>query len=749
MPKHIIRSYQDYGESHVYLNTHDQDLQPFRVELPQPENIEEITNYGLLPDEQVFVREKVPRQLQELEEDIRMQLRPLNLSPNEKEQRFVDQIWDEIDGSPDKYREIRKWITDQWYYRLYGKWYFINGKPTYLDGWHWFYLNYWTLEQVGLPEYRDRDRRWFHGQRYILSTTEAPKINSEGNVMYHPDGTLVMEDKGIRTFAGSNVLKARQKGDTSKAQSILYEIISRTFEGRGGIQAESENKSSFVFRRKQKLPVQKMHFIFWPTLREIDPGKVLQFSSKERDKGIDASIDYAETVYRTFYDGENLNGIHVDEPGKLDKRESVKARHEVLRKCVQELEGIMLYTTTVYEMETSAGIEFLELTKQSHFQNRNQMGQTTSGLCNLFLPATEAAHGFVGKFGESIIDTPTKEQIPYLGKKIKNSKGEYMGAMEALQYYRQDYERKGDLVGLANEKRMEPLSFRDCFTPAAQSQFFDHEIITTRMSELRMNPPGHVMRGNFMWVGSKFSNKVKFVQDDTGRWVVSKRLTGNEANRIIKRGNVYYPNNGHKYVSVGDAFRAEKVEGGKMSYGGGAVYRVWDKTVDDPNNKDTNQFETRQPVCTYLYRPQTVNEYVEDMLKQDIYFGAFQFPENNITHIEEKYKEWGYYGYLLYGYNKTTGKKNNVAGFYTNYATKPIMFNKGRDWIKQHGPQCEHLELLKEFNEIRNPDDLTNHDLLASFLGCLMAEDILVERVEFKDNIQTFDLTSVYSLNYY
>ncbi|MFW5944762.1 MAG: hypothetical protein ACOCTU_05825 [Bacteroidota bacterium] len=748
----IIQEYKEPSD-YVYINTNDPDLQPFRIKLPKPKNIERITGYGLPANDQVFIREQYPMRLRMLEREIRDNLMHKdNMSANEKETEFHKRIWDRLYSDQDKYREILNWIKSQWYYRIYGKWYFINGRPTYLNGHNWFYLNYWHLEQVGYPEYRDRDRKWFLGQEYFMKTTEAPRLDRNGRVMYHPDSTLIMEDTGSKTFYGSNVLKCRQIGDTSKCMCLEFDVVSLIPEGRGGIQAEDEQQSSFVFRRKLRLPVKHLAFFFKPTMKDyIEPSTSLDFSSKDRDRGIDASIDYATTVSRTFYDGENLNYIHNDEPGKLSVRESVKDRHDVVKKCVQKLSGFMSYATTVYEMDTSAGQEFLRLTQQSHFQDRDETRTTPSGLGNMFFPAvegyTEADKKFIGKFGESVIDTPTREQMPYMGNIITNSKGDPMGAREYLLSKRRSLERVGDSNGLANEKRMNPLSFRDCFTPPAKSQFFDYDIIGTQLSKLQMKPPADVFRGTLEWVGGTFTNEVRFKADKNGRWLFSKRFTRDEANRIVKKQGIYLPNNGYKYVCSNDVFRATKGEGGKMSDGGMTVYRIRDKAID-PDGKETIQYETRQFVCTYLARP-SVDEFVEDVLKTCIFTGAWCWPENNITHVEDRFIKWGYKGYLLYGKNRTTGKKNNQAGFNTNQYTKPTMFNKGRDWVSQHGLQCKHKELLEQFNNIRNPDDLTNYDLLAAALGSFLAEDELLSVSEFKDSMQTYDLVKIRQLNYY
>jgi len=43
-----------------------------------------------------------------------------------------------------------------------GLWLMINGKPYYLTGKHYFFLQWWVLEDGTYPDFRDADRRLFY-----------------------------------------------------------------------------------------------------------------------------------------------------------------------------------------------------------------------------------------------------------------------------------------------------------------------------------------------------------------------------------------------------------------------------------------------------------------------------------------------------------------------------------------------------------------------------------------------------------
>src|SRR6056297_643752 len=257
--KGAIKQYKEPDE-YAYINVGDIDLQPFRIKLPMPENIESVEGYGLLPEDQVVTKETYPIKLKYLEKSIRKEVydRSDLQSVNKKEQAVQERLWEELYKRSDTYKKELSWIREQWYYRLYGKWYFINGKPTYLTGDQWFYINWWHLEAYGIPDYRDRDRRWFLAQQYLMNTTEAPRKNRNGELVYNRDGTLVMKDMGTRTVMGSNNVKSRQVGETSKACNILFNHTTLKVEGKSGIQAESGDGSKSIFRNKIVTPYKNM-----------------------------------------------------------------------------------------------------------------------------------------------------------------------------------------------------------------------------------------------------------------------------------------------------------------------------------------------------------------------------------------------------------------------------------------------------------------------------------------------------------
>jgi hypothetical protein len=746
----ILQEYKDPDE-YCWLNLNDEVLHPIRIDMPQPKQIEKIQGYGVEAVNQTFQYEQYPSRLAHIERDVRKQIRRIKrLTVTQQELLFHERIWDVLFNNYDRYKDEIEWIKWQWYYRLYGKWYFINGKPTYINGWNWFYLNYWHLEGEGLPEYRDRDRRWFHGQWYAYTTQERPKISKTGDLMHNPDGSVIMEDAGVRTIFGTNNVKPRRVGDTSKAVSILYNISNLQIEAYCGIQGDSEDTSQSVFRRKLVLAFRQLPFFFKPTFIDPIPSTILEFDSKEHGFGIRSKIDYASSVYRSFYDGEKLHGLHLDEAGSLDKRENVNGRHRTLLRCLYQgtrVIGFMIYTSTVKNMTPESGEEFMKLAEGSHFEQRNSIGRTQTGLINIMFKAYDGLEGFIGPYGESVIESPTPQQIEFMGNKAKNRDGEYVGAREYIEADRADHRKRNDMEALTDAKRLFPNSYKEAFTPPARNTFFNMEIIEKRIGELQFDNE-KTIRGNFEWVAG-FGSDVKFIEKpEVGRFVIAKRLQEHECNKKIKKGNNWHPQGGHKYVASGDAFRLEKGESSRVSDGGGAVLRVYNESIDPPN-KSLQDWQTNNFVCAYRSRPPTPEEYVEDMLKMCIYYGAKMYPENNIDEIEKQFKKWGYKGYLLYDIDPKTGKKKNNAGFFSGGTSKQSLFNRGIEFIDHHGARCDIIEILKEFGAIRGLDDMTNYDLLTSVFGCLRAQEEILRRVSRKGQVTAVDVGGVFRQRYY
>lgn len=717
-----VDKYEDV-EEYEWLNTDDIDLHPIRTKLPECPDWHLITNFGQETEDQVFVRDAIPFKIDYISKKIRTDVRKNRKldTMSSKYRAFYNQVWDVLETDRN-YSDAMEWLAEQWYYRLNGKWYFIKGRPTYICGWHWFYLNYWQIENFGLPEYRSRDRRWFWAMWYLYTDTTVPLKDKEGNLLYNDDGSLQLEDVGYRTVDGANGLKGRRMGDTTKADEIEFCVVSIMREGKGGIQGDSGETGQKAFLEKLMFSYNKLPFFWKPAQMQLNPRSELLFDSDDIDFGLQSIIDYATTAGKSHYDGRKLHFYHGDEVGKV-KDHSIHERHSVVRRCLKvgsKTVGFAIYTTTVDDMGLKSGAEFEKLSKNSHYHERSGSGFTKSGMVNLFFPAYDGFEGFIGKYGESIWDTPTEDQLPYIATKKKNVHGEYMGAKEFLQTERDALSEAGDFVELAHQKRLYPFTFAECFTPPAQNIFFNMDILETNYMDLKRDNQAAI-QGDFLWMDGRDS-WVDFIPSHTGKWFVSKVLPKGESNKKFSSSGVRFPGNSLKYVSSSDAFRLEKTQGSRMSDGGGVVRYKRDPQVDN-DEKDIKQWESSRPIAIYRNRPPSIEEYCEDMLIQDVYYGSMQYPENNVNHVADHYRKRGYEGYLLHDTDSKTGLLKANAGFHSGGALKQTLFNLVGQEIKKNGLRNRHIQITEECMKIKGLDDMTNFDLFTAHAGTLLAEE--------------------------
>ena len=236
----ILRQYKPHARQIVY-HEDDKDLDTVIVKLPDPPEPHLIANFGLPAKDQKFKAPEMPERLAKLVE--RME--------------FIDDVWDELETNQTLYREEITFIKKQWYYFLNGYWVYINGVPTYLDGWHWFYCSWWHID-IGIPDFRSRDWKFFHFARHVFTTTIAVfnhRVLYDKEYYYfskYETAAAYCKEIGIshteieserfeidmkkRTLVGLNYPKFRREGATCKAQAIGYCLAITHKNARLGIQ---------------------------------------------------------------------------------------------------------------------------------------------------------------------------------------------------------------------------------------------------------------------------------------------------------------------------------------------------------------------------------------------------------------------------------------------------------------------------------------------------------------------------------
>ena len=354
----------------------------------------------------------------------------------------------------------------------------------------------------------------------------------------------------------------------------------------------------------------------------------------------------------------------------------------------------------------------------------------------LFIPAWDGLEGFIGPYGESVIDDPTPEQAKFLNKKY--------GAREYIESTLNTYLEDGSPAAMQKYytfKELHPTCYADCFRVTDGNIGFNIQQLDEGIKFARNNQ-SKVLMGDFEWENGIFGSKVGFYPNENGRWEVSHQMRSEFTNRKVMgtfkdNTNHWYPEDPEKYTAGGDPFQfLTEIEYNKrkgstrLSDGGGAIYRERDKKID-PDEKPIKEHVTGNFVATYKYRTADDDDYCEDMLKACIYYGAMMYPEMNLKILYKYFYKKGYAGYLKYGYDIATGKINDLPGASTLGANKEELFKAVKHWINWRAHTCLHEGLLKEFKKIKRMEELTRYDLFAAagyaLLGSLSSFSSLIK----------------------
>jgi len=550
------------------------------------------------------------------------------------------------------------------------------------------------------------------------------------------DGTYDMTDLGKRVCYGPAQSKNRRSGNTNKGLSNGVEIVTRTIGTDGmGIMSYTGDNAESHFKIKLIPAWDRYPMFFMPYC--VSPNNPSQLSytvpsGEYSIHGLQTGITYASTASSKFYDGKKLVSALLDEEGKTENID-IDERWDVVRMCMSQGNGAFIhgyaYHPSTVEDYSSGGAAYRRLMERSSFYNRiKTSGQTPSGLFRMFMPADEGLDSFIDSYGYSV----KGEILDY-----QREEGFTQTATEYLEGNRDYYKNLGTPEGMEkyrNEQKLFPLKYADSWLGETGDIGFDIQIIDNRIQELHREPM--TRKGDFKWEGGVFGGNVVWEENlEHGRFEVS-RLFDDRANRRI-RDVVYdpidlmeketwspmYPEFGTMGV---DPFKFKskaeiKTYSGYTKHGmsEGGITGIWEYDHVTDAGKIMSEWESYEVICTYRYRPATDDELCEDALKAAIWYGMMVYPEMNISLVYKKFREWGYLGYLKYDVN-ADGVMKNEPGTHMLAQSKQEGFSLGRNFIKYRGHKMKHLALLMECKNIQSTDDLTNYDLLASFIVALL-----------------------------
>ena len=771
MPK-IRYTYEPHDKSFL-VNDGDPDLIPIRISLPSPPKLELIEGYGLPPEEQRFKRVEMPLKLQQLQRKI---IDTLNKRANDNRQfiityyNFSLEFWGTLDDNRDYYEKEIEFIKRMWWHRLNGYWFFNRGKPTFITGWHFMYLNFWHMPDVkgGYPEYRERDKDEFYFHHYAYTTTETfAKLDERGWAVPNEDGSYDMFDLGRRVCYGLGQPKNRRSGNTNKGLSNIMEICTRTIGTDGvGVMSYTGENAKKHYKGKVMPAWDEYPLFFRPySLSKARP-KSLIFNTPSNDfvnKGLGNSFTYAETSNAKFYDGTKLMGVLEDECGKTTEID-VDERGRVIANCLSLGNGLYIhgykYAPSTVEDYTKGGEAFRKQMNQSSFYQRiGASGQTPSGLFRLFKSAEEGLEKKIDSYGYSVRGVIKDYQR---AEGFTQTADEYLSGIKE-HHLKQDTPES--MAAYRSQKKLFPQRWADCWIGDSGEIGFDIEKIDNRMVEIRRmmaNGQNPVVRGNFEWTNG-FGSDVRWdPHEEKGRFEVSDLCLGRQ-NKKIKdlvwdffdnvEKEAWKPYDPSFGTAGADPIKFKKQAEVKRSYsksgtsdGGFNVLREYNPLID--GEKPRSEWDTENLVCTYRYRPKTDDEYCEDVLKACIWYGVMVYPEMNLAVVYKRFREWGYAGYLKHDI-MDDGKMKEEPGTHLHTQSKQEGFSLLRNFIDYRCHKINHLSFLNECKEITNFDDLQNYDLLASVICSLLGSRSRHAKVLKSISEATIDISGLLKMHNY
>ena len=564
--------------------------------------------------EQYWQRNEIPKSLERITSIFQW---------NEKPTDFKNLWVDYIEGEFDK-REL-------------GYWFMNNGKPTYVTGAHYMYLQ-WTSIDVGYPDYREANR-------ILYIYWEACKADK-------------------RSF-GMDYLKIRRSGFSFMSSSECVNTGTLAKDSRVGILSKTGADAKKMFTDKVVPINSRLPFFFKPIMDGMDKPKTeLAFRipaakitkknmydiANDELMGLDTTIDWKNTDDNS-YDGEKLILLVHDESGKWLKPNNILNNWRVTKTCLRlgsKIIGKCMMGSTSNAL-AKGGEEFKKLYNDSDVTKRNANGQTKSGMYSLFIPMEWNMEGFIDIYGMPVFRKPAKPIRGVDGEMIDNG---------AIDYWEAEVESlKNDPDALNEFYRQFPRTESHAFRDESKQSLFN---LTKLYQQIDYNDSliteHHLTRGSFHWKDGIIDSKVVWAPDKRGRFLVSWLPKKGLQNKVVDKRGIKYPGNDHLGSFGCDSYDISGTVGGGGS--NGALHGMTKFNMDDA---PSNEF-----FLEYVARPQTAEIFFEEVLMACIFYGMPILVENNKPRLLYHFKNRGYRGFSINRpdkhYNRLSKTERELGG---------------------------------------------------------------------------------------
>jgi hypothetical protein len=511
------------------------------------------------------------------------------------------------------------YIDEEFKRREEGFWFNNNGKPTYITGTHYMYLQ-WSKIDVGAPDFREANRLFY----IFWQACKADK----------------------RCY-GMCYLKNRRSGFSFMSSAETVNLATLASDSRYGILSKTGADAKKMFTDKV-VPISINYpFFFKPIQDGMDRPKTelayrvpaSKFTRKkitanekiEELEGLDTTIDWKNTGDNS-YDGEKLNLLVHDESGKWERPDNILNNWRVTKTCLRlgsRIIGKCMMGSTSNALD-KGGENFKKLYNASDVTKRNRNGQTKSGLYSLFIPMEWNYEGFIDEFGVPVFNTPDVDVLAPDGELID------VGVIDHWQNEADGL--KNDQDALNEFYRQFPRTEEHAFRDETKNSIFNLVKIYEQIDyNEEMSRTLGITTGNFQWVNGIKDTQVIFYPDPKGRfkvsWVPSQQLQ----NRVILKNGVRYPGNEHMGAFGCDSYDISGTVDGEGSKG--ALHGLTKFSMEDA---PANSF-----FLEYLSRPPTAEIFFEDVLMALVFYGMPILAENNKPRLLYYLRRRGYRGFSM------------------------------------------------------------------------------------------------------
>jgi hypothetical protein len=521
---------------------------------------------------------------------------------------------------PDEAKE--QWfdyIDDEFKRREEGFWFTNNGRPTYLTGTHYMYLQ-WSKIDVGAPDFREANRLF-----YIF--WEACKAD--------------------KRCYGMCYLKNRRSGFSFMSSAETVNLATLASDSRYGILSKTGSDAKKMFTDKV-VPISVNYpFFFKPIQDGMDRPKTelayrvpaSKFTRKkitsneklEELEGLDTTIDWKNTGDNS-YDGEKLNLLVHDESGKWERPDNILNNWRVTKTCLRlgsRIVGKCMMGSTSNALD-KGGENFKKLYNASDVTQRNRNGQTKSGLYSLFIPMEWNYEGFIDEYGLPVFDNPDTDVLAPDGELID---------VGIIEHWNNEAEGlKSDQDALNEFYRQFPRTEEHAFRDEALNSIFNLVKIYEQIDYNEgVGASNNITKGNFQWINGIKDTNVIFYPDPKGRFNISWFPPSNIQNKLIIKNGIKYPRNEHIGAFGCDSYDISGTVDGKGSKG--SLHGLTKFSMEDapPNNF----------FLEYIARPQTADIFFEDVLMALVFYGMPILAENNKPRLLYYLRRRGYRGFSM------------------------------------------------------------------------------------------------------